>query len=395
MNMLLPYLLLLSFSFHSLQGELAVNDWSSVVGSPYDGVSLSLIDCFSTEPMDHDRLLLDMKKFKKDTGKDGWPMVYINRMIGSRETSRSHPSQKPEQRAFFAAINGMDVHDRAGARTAFLGYWRTALMLSRETGTPGVILDLEAYNDYQMYDIDSIASAQRESPELVAAGLDSLGSDMADIAAKERPDAVVWTLFTVLAEPDKSRKNGHSVAYIIKGFLDRCLEKGYRMKVVSGGEVWINYCSESMDDLRGKIALRQTAYAGLLDRYRDNFALGGTVAPWFDSSERKGWAVKRCSDRQFRKLPDFVPYFQELKKNYDYVWIYAAWGCGYDPTKKADAARYNPVIASVFKPDWKPMVDPPAQKVELPVQKVATTVQKAAPVAGTGKKKWPKTKKQR
>ena len=114
--------------------------------SPYDGLAVAFVDAYETSPVPS---LVTMRaqitSWKNSAGKDIWPWVYLNRMIGADPSEEGNPLTKTP---YFQRFQGLDLEGKTGAQNDFLENWRDALRLAKETRVPGIVCDLEFYNNY-------------------------------------------------------------------------------------------------------------------------------------------------------------------------------------------------------------------------------------------------------
>lgn len=336
-----PYLLLVCFATGQA-AEFTAKMAGVLTGSPYDGVAMMYRDPYDHGPDGRGDKAEEFKRVARMTEKDVWPWVFLNRMVGAEPGKGI--TAKTAGAEHFGAIKGMDLDNATGDREAFLRTWRGAFRTARKAGAPGVVVDLEAYNNYDTYDTGYVAAASGKTLEETRAALRRLGADMADAAGREYPGAVVWTLFTAVDRERKSRGGGPddytTFAYIVMGLLERDIEAGYGLEVVSGGEWGVKYCSLDIDDLKRKIAGRAESFGRALAAY-PNLRLGGTIAPWPDAGMKQNWMLEgECGKCGAGGAEEFVPYFRELAGSYAYVWIYGASMAGYSP--------YDREVASVM-----------------------------------------------
>src|SRR5262249_2276343 len=141
---------------------------------------------------------------------------------------------------YFNSIAGMDLDDSKGALSDFLKIWRNSLAAAKDSSAPGIVCDLEFYNNYKEYDIGEIASKTGKTPAEVAQKSTQAGSRMADSASEVYSPAKIWLLFTALTHPGFKKIDGvpyyPSPAYVSMGMLDEITSKKLRLKVIAGGE---------------------------------------------------------------------------------------------------------------------------------------------------------------
>jgi len=344
----LPYLLLVTFG--GTINTFAVEKIRAINESPYQGVAVALVDGDDPGVYVAKDFQEAVNRIKADCRKHIWPWIFFNRIIGyNPEGTNNHRGNKP----YFRRIKGMDLYDEAGALSDFYQHFRLALRIAKELGSPGVFLDAESYNNYLNYQLAYLAAQLGRTPEETKERLQAVGGEMMTIVAAEYPQAILWFGFTGLATPLQLAKQGNqkellSPAFIVQGMLAKAKELGLPAKIVSGGQVSLGYCQESLAALQNAIQTRQHQFAPWLTAY-PHLALGGTIAPWADARQKSGWLLKKkCGQATMRNLDDFKPLLRELLQTYDYVWIYAAGAAGYDPYGPA-ALPYNAALQAVLQ----------------------------------------------
>jgi hypothetical protein len=226
----------------------------------------------------------------------------LNRLIGANDAEGNEYSKVP----YFERFQGVDLDNAAGAQKDFLENWRNALRVARGTGVPGVVCDLEFYNNYKAYDLGELARMRGKSPEDLVNLLKQLGARMADSAAAEYPGATLWFLFTGFTRPEYRVVDGKpyylAATYIAEGLLDQIELRHLPLRVLTGGEVGLGYCHSSVEDLRQAIQKRASGLAPMLQKYRGVLELAGTMTLWSDRSAKKirfDAAVTRAKVRAF------------------------------------------------------------------------------------------------
>ena len=275
-----PYLLLLTFYARNiLDFTFTPAMLSEFSKSPYDGMAVQLVSGDErTRVPSPGEIEPKLLRLKEATGKDIWPWVFLNRMIGA------NPAQPKPGLNFY----GWDLDDTHGAQSAFFSTWRLAFRMAKELGTPGVVGDLEPYNNYPSYEIAGLARQTQKTPEQVIALLKTIGTRMADNAAQELPGAKVWFLETSLYRPNPHPYQFASY-YVVIGMLDRIQQAGLNITVISGQEQSLGYCHESPESLRSHIKENFSHYSPYLKKYAGVFQLGGTIALWRDAAAKTGW----------------------------------------------------------------------------------------------------------
>ena len=314
--------------------------------SPYDGLAVSFADAYDTSPvLDVGPMKSQIASWKKSTAKEIWPWVYLNRMIGSNDAEGNPYTKVP----YFQRFQGLDLDGKAGAQNDFLENWRNALRIAKETGVPGIVCDLEFYNNYKAYDLAELARMTSMPQQDALNALRQLGARMADIAATEYPGATLWFLFTGFTRPDYRVIHGQpyflAATYIAGGLLDQIQLRHLPLRLLSGGEVGLGYCHNSVDDLRQAIEKRAAVFAPLLQKYNGILELAGTMTLWSDRSAKKNWVAQgACGTSSADTVEDLIPYMQLLFRSYRYNWLYGSPNGGYFAFQSTSAPRFDAAI---------------------------------------------------
>lgn len=315
--------------------------------SPYDGLAVSFSAAYDVSPVPTPALIeSQLAAWKNYTSKQIWPWVYLNRMIGARSTEGDALSRVP----YFQKFQGLDLDGKAGAQDDFLRSWRNGLRAARDAGVPGIVLDLEFYNNYTADDISELARMTSMSKDETLRALRTLGARMADIASTEYSTAVIWILFTGFTRPDYRIIDGQPYflagTYIAEGLLDRIRQQKLSLHVLAGGEVSLGYCHTSIEDLRQSIDKRAAIFDPILQKYRGSLEMAGTVTLWSDTAEKKNWVAQgACKDASAATVEDLIPYMETLFRTYRYNWIYGSPNGGYLAFNPAVAPRFDAAIA--------------------------------------------------
>lgn len=314
--------------------------------SPYDGLAVEFSGAYDTSPVPASAAMqLQEAAWKRGTPKAIWPWVSLNRMIGANNSEGNLGAKVP----YFQRFQGLDLDGKAGAQHDFLENWRNALRLAKATGVPGIVCDLEFYNNYQAYDLSELARmTSRTQPEVIVL-LRQVGALMADSAAEEYPGATLWFLFSGFTRPDYRVIDGQSyylaATYIVEGLLDRIQQGRLPLRVLSGGEVGLDYCHTSVDDLRQAIEKRSAILAPLLRKYNGILELAGTMTLWSDRPAKKNWVAQGdCGASTAATVEDLVPYMDLLFRTYRYNWIYGSPNGGYLAFDPSNAPRFDAAI---------------------------------------------------
>jgi len=353
MAVAMRYLLLLAFATPSVR-DLTPAQLEAIAASPYHGVASALVGAYDVNPVPPASAFAAIDEFvgQRLEDKHIWPWVFFNRVIGRTADTEGYAHSGAPAAEYFTRIKGMDLWDETGALSDWMAIWRLAVQLSDELNAPGIVVDLEAYNDYRAYDPVYLAEQAGKPVEEVIERLKEIGAEMAAVIKEEREGALIWTLFSGLDRPRYGADNStyyRSVGYLLLGMLDAAREDEIPITIVDGGEVGLGYYNDSLERLQAKIAARRVQFAELEREASGMFGLGGTIAPWHDPSLLTGWAARVAGeDPPFKSVDDFAPLVDELLANYAWVWIYAASAVGYDPYDPEVAAPYNRMLAAAL-----------------------------------------------
>jgi hypothetical protein len=287
-----------------------------------------------------------VEAWKKSTRKDIWPWVYLNRMVAANDAEGNALTKVP----YFQKFQGLDLDGKAGAQKDFLENWRNALRLARKSGVPGVVCDIEFYNNYKADDVAELARmTSMPRPEALIA-LAQVGARMADIAAEEYPGAALWFLFTGFTRTDYRMIDGKPYylagTFVAQGLLDQIQQHHFPLHVLAGGEIGLGYCHTSLDDLRQGIEKRGVVFAPLLQKYSGILELAGTMTLWSEKSAKKNWVIQgACGTSTANTVEDLVPYMELLFRTYRYNWIYGSPNGGYFAFDPTSAPRFDSAIA--------------------------------------------------
>lgn len=315
--------------------------------SPYDGLAVSFADAYdTTPPRTVPAMQAQITSWKKSAEKDVWPWVYLSRMVGANDAEGNPLTRVP----YFERFQGLDLDGQAGTQADFLENWKNALRLARETTVPGIVCDLEFYNNYKAYDVAELARMTSKPRGDVLVLLGQLGAKMADIASAEYPGATLWFLFTGFTRSDYRVIDGQpyylAATYIVEGLLEEIQRQRFRLRVLAGGEVGLGYCHASLEDLRQGIEKRDAAFAPLLKKYDGILELAGTMTLWSDRSAKKNWVAQgACGASTAATVEDLVPYMELLFRTYRHNWIYGSPNGGYLAFDPQIAPRFDAAIS--------------------------------------------------
>ncbi|HEV2521757.1 MAG TPA: hypothetical protein VGT24_05190 [Candidatus Acidoferrales bacterium] len=328
-------------------GQLDARKLAQFDRSPYDGLAVAFLDAYETTPIPSAKAMnAQIAGWKNATAKDIWPWIYVNHMIGANDAEENQFAKAP----YFERFQGADLDGKAGARSDFLLNWRSALHAARDAGVPGIVCDLEFYNNYKASDVGALAAMTGKPLLDVVKILKQLGAQMADLAALEYSGATVWFLFTGLVRPDYRVIDGQpyylSATYLVEGLLDEIQGRHLSLRVVSGGSVGLGYCHSSVEDLRVAIEKRRAAFAPWIQKYEGILELAGTMTLWSDRSAKKTWVAQgACASSSAATVEELEPYMELLFRSYRYNWIYGSTNGGYFAFDPAVAPRFNAAVA--------------------------------------------------
>jgi len=339
------YLLLVNTA---IARQLKPQDIAAFDHSPYDGLAVAFHYNYDTAPVfSLESLSSQLREWKKLTKKDLWPWVYFNRILGAAEAANNQRVDVP----YFRRIQGIDLEDKSGARTDFLEIWKRSLEAAKETGSPGIVVDPEFYNDHKAYDPTEMARETGKTPEQLVPLLEKFGADLADSAAEQFPDAFLWFFFTGFTHQNFKTIHGKSYyptpVYIAAGLLDRIQSRGYSLRVISGGEGSIGYCHETLGTFQEAIDRRASAFAPALKKYAGTLELAGTLTVWDARASKSGFVADGdCAKASASAIEDLQPYLELMMRTYRYNWIYGSTNGGYFAFDLERSARIHKVISN-------------------------------------------------
>ena len=317
--------------------------------SAYAGVAIPLLGSYSTEPIPPFESLKPRLAEVRDAVKiDLWPWVAVNRLIGAPEDGHGHAGSHAKDLSYFTKIRTLDLDTGGHARSDFLHLWRNALQAARFWKSPGVMIDLEAYNNYRAYNVDYVARKRGETVDAVIEKCEALGADLARSVGELYPACTVWSLFSRLERSSvmsgRDERIWTTSSYITLGLLRHAKANGIPLKFLCGGETTPGYCNKTVDELKWKIAERDEAVAPFLEEFRERFFLAGTISPFHDYEITTGWIQKKYKGTGLKTIEDFEPFFRTLFDAYDWVWIYASSAAKTMPYKAENNTRYSRIL---------------------------------------------------
>ena len=339
------YLLLVNTA---IARQLKPQDIAEFDKSPYDGLAIAFHYNYDTAPVfSTDSMSAQLREWKKLTKKDLWPWVYLNRMLGAGEAATNERVNVP----YFHKIRGIDLEDKAGARSDFFHIWKRSLEIAKEVGSPGIVFDPEFYNDHKSYDPAEMSRETGKTLEQLVPLLEKLGADMADSAAEQYPNATLWFFFTGFTHKDFKIIDGKSYyptpVYLATGLLDQIRKRGYSLRVVSGGEGSIGYCHENLATFSEAINNRASAFAPVLKKYDGALELAGTLTLWDAPTNKSGFIGEGdCAKASASTVEDLQPYLELMMRTYRYNWIYGSTNGGYFAFDPQRNSRIHGVISN-------------------------------------------------
>ncbi len=348
-----PYLMAVSF-YSPIWMKLKPADLKAINESPYNGVAIPLLDEDKNEPIPTLTELVDKTKAARAScTKDLWPWVNMNRII---EFSNRHSlGLTNNNNPYYANIHVIDLDNKTGALEDYYYLYRLALQLAKQTGAPGIVVDLEVYNNYNLYSLVDMAKALKLPPDVVVEKLEAIGHVLGRITAETYPNAILWHFFTGVCNPNYSHENGkgyyRSVGYVVFGILQYAKEHNVPLRVIDGGETNLNYYSPTVENLESKINKAAEKLKPTIEKYPGEIVAGGTIAPWYEAKKTSDYMVQWADSAgaPYKTINDFVPVMAKLFESYDYVWIYGALAAPYNPFDVESSSRYNPAIVAALK----------------------------------------------
>ncbi len=333
-----PYLLVISW-YSATSLDQITKEWlEKVNSSPFDGIGAMLnLGRRAAQAPDDDKYLDRIKKLSRYTKKDIWPWIFLNRIIGGAGLTKRkvHLLMTDNEQAHFSSIKGMDLYDEQGALTAFKGLFRQALKVARAFGSPGIIIDHEAYNNPNSKRINYLQKVQGKTGTEITGRLEQIGRELAIMVNDEYPEATLWFL---AIEPNSA------CGCIVHGILEEATRSKMKLKVVEGGERTVGYVHKTLPELENAMSRQRETLDQWRKQYPDKLILAGTTA-LIDDPENLGPRFKRRYEgSRIKSVEDMAPFLKVLFTNYRYIWIYAARQAHYDPFDATASKKYNQVI---------------------------------------------------
>jgi hypothetical protein len=347
------YLSLITFYTPDLM-EATAEKLAVLNDSAYAGVAIPLFGGYEAAPVPAYEAFAGQMKLVRETLKiDPWPWVFGNRLIGTPPDAQGHASGPKEAAEYYQAIKIMALEGDSPARADYLKQFRLAVRMAKAWQAPGIVLDLEAYHNYQAYSVAYVAEKRGETPAQVIAALQRIGAEMGKICQEEYPQCVVWSLFSHMLHPTRiAGIEGpvyYTPSYIILGFLDYCKQHKVPAKYLCGGEDSPGYYNRNVAALQDRIAARYAAMSPIMERYPEHYFMAGTISPYHDHKILTSWIQKAAGeDPELKTIQDFQPMFRTLFEAYDWVWVYASSAGRTEPYKAENSKLYGEVLTKAL-----------------------------------------------
>lgn len=330
-----PYLLVVSFYTKKRFHEIDQSWIEQVNQTPYNGIAVMMHPPYSSEPLKRFQTEEELASVLKNCKKDIWPWIFFNRFVGGddvRETALKKISNNDI--GYFRRIPGLDLC-RMGNFCEFKEIFRKSLRISKKLNSPGILIDHEAYNNYQIYKLNYLAKQMNSSTSEIRKKLLDAGEQLAEITLEEYPTAVLWFYSTA----------PHiSTSIIAEGILKAANEHDIPLKVIDGGENTIRYVNQDINELEKQIANQKEIFAAWKSEYEDRFHLGATIAPTHTSNQRTGWIKNKYANTAIKEVDDLLPHLRMLLSTHQYILIYAASATQFNPFDPIIAAPYHKMI---------------------------------------------------
>ena len=321
--------------------------------SAYAGVAIPLLGSYDTDPVPpYESFREKGDKLRRVLKIDPWPWVVSNRFIGAPSGDKTHAHTHAKDVNYFLRVKALDLDNGAGNRADMMKLWRYAVRMAREWKSPGIMLDLEAYNHGRTYSTAWVAQQRGETIDETIAKCEKVGEDLAKIIQEEYPGCMVWSLFSRLEKTVRVPGRGAPIlttpGYITLGLLKYAKAHNVPLRYLCGGETTPGYCNKSVAALKRRIADRDRDVARFLEQFPDRFALAGTISPFHDYSIAKSFIQRGYAGSDFKTIEDFEPMFKTLFDAYDYLWIYASSAAKTLPYSSENSLRYSRVLRAAL-----------------------------------------------
>lgn len=330
-----PYLLLVAFSMFSAE-KFSQRVPEHLAAGPFDGVSVAYVNAYHADDVDHNQIHRQLSDIAKQTNKDVWPIVFLNRIIGSGDLDPS--SKRFLEKRRFSDINGMELKDGSYALTQYIEILSNSVRFALEKNS-GIVIDIEPYNSKDAYDVRQLAKQLELSEHEVIALLSDLGRQMAKVVSHEKrlasqSNLKIMLLFSGLTTK-KKMKDGvflkRSVTYVVEGLLAQLSENDEDIEVISGGELSIGYCPKNIDTFKARESKRKKR----MEAYQNKYEFLGTSAPlvlWENKSKTEGWLNQgNCKNSEISSFGELETLAGNVFSTYPIVWVYGTGNSDYKP----------------------------------------------------------------
>jgi hypothetical protein len=151
-----------------------------------------------------------------------------------------HASAHAKNVDYFRRVKALDLDNEAGSRADMLALWRYAVRLAEEWNSPGIMIDLEVYNNYRAYNTAWVAEARGETTDALIPQCEEVGQDLAKIIEEEYPQCVAWSLFSRLEKsvriPGREAPILTTPSYVTLGLLQYAKANNVPLRYICGGE---------------------------------------------------------------------------------------------------------------------------------------------------------------
>jgi len=311
-----PYLLLVAFSMFSAE-KFSQRVPEHLAAGPFDGVSVAYVNAYHADDVDHNQIHRQLSDIAKQTNKDVWPIVFLNRIIGSGDLDPS--SKRFLEKRRFSDINGMELKDGSYALTQYIEILSNSVRFALEKNS-GIVIDIEPYNSKDAYDVRQLAKQLELSEHEVIALLSDLGRQMAKVVSHEKrlasqSNLKIMLLFSGLTTK-KKMKDGvflkRSVTYVVEGLLAQLSENDEDIEVISGGELSIGYCPKNIDTFKARESKRKKR----MEAYQ----------------KTEGWLNQgNCKNSEISSFGELETLAGNVFSTYPIVWVYGTGNSDYKP----------------------------------------------------------------
>jgi len=343
------FLLIVSFlTLNALDFSTKIEAHALLKQSPYHAIAVPYVNAYHSGEVDHKKVNKSLQVISENTGKEVWPWIFLNNIVGYRELPKDNEKQRQKKQAF-SRINGLAYKEKDADYVNFINVVGKAAEFAKKNNT-GIVLDIEPYNNRQLYLVSELAEELNLEDHQVKRVLKMLGRKFIRKVAQHDPKASIWLLFSSLNQkkfyPRKLGFYERSVSYIVKGMISEIEEKEHSIKLISGGEIGVGYCHRDLTHLEKKLNKRKSNLKDYTKK--DAIQLAAPIAPWIQKSNTKGWFTKgNCGKSSLETYKHFEPILERLAREYDYIWVYSSGNSDYKPfSDKKSADKLNELLGN-------------------------------------------------